>query len=318
VTTVDRRPVVVITEVTDVDPGPGAALLESHGFEVVVLPEGIPTGGGAAPLPGRAAEALAAIVGFAPVGGDELDRFPSLRMVCTTSTGVDMVDASAAAARGVDVVGLGGVSTSEVAVHALALLLAALRELPRGREVVRGGGWTDDLAVVPPDIGALVLGLVGFGRIARETARIARPLFVRTVATDPFVTRPEHGVDLVDLDELLAVADVVSLHLPATEESRGLFSADRIAALRKGALLVNVSRAELVDEDAVVAALDAGHLRGYAADVLDAEPPAADHPLRTHPRAIVTPHMAFLSEASLPRYELGPAQTIVARLGTPG
>jgi len=303
------RPVVVITEVGDLDPRPGIDLLESNGFEVVVLTEGM-----SAPLPARAAEAIAAIVGFAPFGAAELDLFPSLQLVCTTSTGVDMVDVAAAAERGATVVGLGGVATQEVALHALTLMLAALREVPAGRRVVRDGGWTIDLDVTPRPVGELVLGLVGFGRIARETARMARPLFARILATDPFVTEPEHGVELVDLAALLAECDVVSLHLPADDESRGLFSTDRIATMRDGALLVNVSRGELVDSAAVLAALESGKLSGYAADVLDSEPPAVDDALRDHPRAIITPHMAFLSTASLSRYELNPARAIVERL----
>jgi len=307
------RPVVVITEVGDLDPRPGIELLEHNGFEVVVLENGLPSG--ADELPPGAAGAVAAILGFAPFGPAELDLFPSIRLLTTTSTGVDMVDVAAAEVRGVAVVGLGGVATQEVAAHALTLILGALREIPAGRSVVADGGWTVDLAVTPRPIGELVLGLVGFGRIARETARIARPLFARILATDPFVTEPEHGVELVTLDELVAQSDVVSLHLPADEESRGLFSDARIGAMRAGALLVNVSRGELVDSNAVLAALDSGRLSGYAADVLSAEPPAVDDPLRRHPRAIVTPHMAFLSTASLVRYELGPARTIVERLG---
>lgn len=308
------RPVVVITEVGDLDPRPGIELLERNGFDVVTFESGLPQDADAT-LPGRAAEAVAAIVGFNPIGANELDFFPSLQLVCTTSTGVDMVDLGAAGEREIAVVGLGGVSTSEVAVHALTLMLAALREVPTGRAVVRSGGWTVDLDVVPRPIGELVLGLVGFGRIARETARIARPLFARIVASDPYVTESADGVELVPLDRLVAEADVVSLHLPADDKSRGLVSAELIATMRPGTLLVNVSRGELVDSAAVLAALESGHLSGYAADVLDTEPPAADDPLRDHPKAIITPHMAFLSTASLERYEMNPARTIVERLG---
>ncbi len=304
--------VVVITEVGDLDPQPGIDLLERHGFEVVVLQDGLPGDGDH--LPARAGEAIAAIVGFAPFGPTQMALFPALRLICTTSTGIDMVDEAAAAERGVEVVGLGGVATEEVALHALALILSALRELPAGRRVVRDGGWTDELGVTPRPIGELTLGLVGFGRIARETARIARPLFARILATDPFVTAAEHGVELIDLDSLLAGSDVVSLHLPADAGSRALLSGARLSTLRRGALLVNVSRGELVDAAAVRNALDTGALSGYAADVLDGEPPAADDPLRTHPRAIITPHMAFLSTASLSRYELNPARTVVERL----
>lgn len=315
--TADRRtrPVVVITEVTDLDPRAGSELLERHGFDVVTLPgEGLRAGTTAEQLPPRADEAIAAIIGFAPFGAPELALFPALRLISTTSTGTEMVDAEAAAERGVDVIGLGGVATAEVAVHALALILSALRELPQAHRVVSAGLWTSEFAATPPEIGAMTLGLVGFGRIARETARIAGPLFARIIATDPYPTEPSAGVELVGLDELLAQSDVISLHLPATDQSRRMFSEQRIAAMRPGAVLVNVSRGELVDGAAVLAALDSGALRSYAADVLDNEPPAVDDPLRTHPRAIITPHIGFLSVASRVRYERGPAETIVAHL----
>lgn len=218
-------------------------------------------------------------------------------------------------ARGVEVVGLGAVATREVAAHALALILAAVRELPLATGVVRAGGWAVELPVVPRAVDELVLGLVGFGRIGRELARIALPLFARILAVDPAISGPEHGVELVEIERLLEQADVVSLHMPADETTRGMFSAQRIARLRPGAVLVNVSRGELVDGDAVLAALESGALSGYACDVLGAEPPRADDPLRRHPRAIVTPHMAYLSTASLARYERNPARTIVERLG---
>jgi len=311
----DGRPVVLVTEAEDVAPGAGAALLESHGFDVVVLPARIPVEPGA--LPRRARDAIAVIVGLSPIGAAEFDALPALRLLCTTSTGVDMVDLPAAAARGIEVVGLGGVATAEVAVHALTLMLATLRELPAGRAVVTSGGWTSDLGVTPPDIGAFTLGLVGFGRIGREVARIARPLFARILATDPAATEAEHGVELVDLGELLAASHVVSLHLPAGTDTRALMSAERIAAMPRGSVLVNVSRGELVDEGAVLDALDSGRLGAFAADVLDGEPPSVDSTLRDHPRALVTPHMAFLSTASLARYELDPARAVIARLVPP-
>jgi len=313
---VSTAPVVVITEVGDLDPRPAVRILEDGGFEVVVCTDGLPDPSrGSVSLPARAADAVAAIIGFSPFGADQLALFPDLRLVCTTSTGLDMVDQDAARARGVDVVGLGGVATREVATHALALILAAVRELPVGVRIVRGGGWAVDVPVVPRPIETLTLGLVGFGRIGRELARIARPLFGRVLAFDPAAVEEEHGAQLVDLDSLLTQSDVVSLHLPADDTTRGMFSGARLASLRPGALLVNVSRGELVDDDAVLAALDAGALSGYAADVLDAEPPADDHPLRRHPRAHITPHMAYLSAASLARYEQNPALAIVDRLG---
>ncbi|KZE89861.1 NAD(P)-dependent oxidoreductase [Microbacterium sp. TNHR37B] len=301
-------PIAVITDVTDLDVGPARRILEDAGFEVHVLAlDADPT------IPDAARGAVIALAGYAFLGGEFFDALPALRYIGTASAGIDMVDAAEAAARGVVVQPLVGVATEEVAAHALALLLAVERGVLPAAAAVSAGAWSEAYEAVPRRLSERTLGLFGLGRIGGRLAQLARPLFARVIAHDPYLTAAPAGVDeLVDAAALLAASDVLSLHVPLTAETAGVIGASELAALPEGASVVNVSRGELIDSAALIAALDAGSLRGAAVDVLDAEPPAADHPMRTHPRVIVTPHIAYLSERSLEGYEQQPARSAVA------
>lgn len=298
------RPVAVITDVTDLSPAPAIAALEEAGFDVHVLAWDV-----SREVPDAARGAVAALAGYAHLGEDFFAAFPDLRWIGTASTGTDMVDAAAASAHGVTVRPLVGASTEEVATHALALLLAVERGLPEAQAAVRDGLWTDAFGALPRRLRDRTLGVCGLGRIGARFAELAAPLFGRVIGYDPVATVA--GVESVGLDELLASSDALSLHLPLLDATRGMIGAAELARMPRGASLVNVSRGELVDLDAVAAALDAGQLRGVGFDVLDGEPPRIDHPLRTHPRAVVTPHVGFLSDASLRTYEREPAEALV-------
>ncbi|MFF2631876.1 C-terminal binding protein [Microbacterium sp. NPDC058021] len=299
------RPVAVITDVTDLSPEPARRILVDAGFDVEVLRWDVTH-----EVPERARAAVAALAGYAHLGADFFAAFPNLRWIGTASTGSDMVDAVSAAAHGVTVRPLAGASTEEVATHALALTLATERDLRDAQDVVARGQWTDAFERLPRRLSELTLGLCGLGRIGARFAEMASPLFGRVIGYDPSALAP--GVEPVGFDELLAQSDVLSLHLPLLPETRGLIGASEIGRMRPGATLINVSRGELVDLSALAAALDDGTLRGAGLDVLDAEPPRADHPLRAHPRAVVTPHMGFLSATSLRSYECEPAEALVA------
>lgn len=299
-------PVVVITDVTDLSIEPARDILTAAGFDVQVL-----DWGRTHEVPAEARGAVAGLVGYAELGPDFFDAFPDLRFLATSSTGADMIDAGAAAAHDVVVRPLRGASTEEVATHALALLLAVERRLPQAQRVVAAGGWTTSFVSMPRRLNELTLGVCGMGRIGARFAEMARPLAGRIIGYDPVVSAPDAVDEVVSFDELLARSDVLSLHLPLLPETRGLIGATELAALPAGATLINVSRGELVDLVALRAALDDGSLGGAGMDVLDAEPPAADHALRDHPRAIVTPHVGFLSSASLTTYEREPAEALV-------
>ncbi|MDN4613839.1 C-terminal binding protein [Leifsonia sp. F6_8S_P_1B] len=270
----------------------------------------------------EAAEADALMLGYGDVDEEVLEALPRLRMVALASMGFDNVDVVAAARRGVAVSHIVGAATEEVATHALALALDALRGISAYDRSVRAGVWDLEVVPVQPRISGLTLGVVGMGRIGAALAERARPLFGRIVGHDPFLPDDRirrQGVEPAGLEEVLRSADVVSLHLPLTEQTAGLIDADALATMRQEAVLVNVSRGGLIDTGALRAALDAGRLRGAALDVLDTEPPGAGHPLIGHPRAIVTPHAGFRSAAALDDYVRLQAENVLAwaRTGIP-
>ncbi|MFF2388198.1 C-terminal binding protein [Agromyces sp. NPDC058104] len=307
----------VYTDTDDLDPTAAIATLEAAGFEVARLETR-----DADAIVEAAADADALLVGYAPITAEMIERMPRLKLIATLSMGVDMVDVDAASERGIWVANVLGAATDEVAAHALALALAA-RSLTGAQHVVRQGGWRlDDDAdtdPAPPATTESVLGIVGLGRIGRRLAEFARPMFGEILATDPVLpddgpTRAAlaaEGIRRVGLDELLSRSDVVSLHLPLTDETAGLVDDAFLAKLAPGAVLVNVSRGGLVDERALLAALDAGRLAGAGLDVLEAEPPAPHHPFRTHPRVVLTPHIAYRSDRTGREYTARQAANVI-------
>lgn len=217
---------------------------------------------------------------------------PNLKVISRTGVGYDNVDVAAARAVGVTVCYAPEAPMVSTAEHTIALLLAITKGLPAMQARAAAG-----LAGTGPQPGALeldgrVLGVVGLGRIARRVATAALGLGMRVVAADPFVAEAPAGVTMVPLDDLLAIADVVTLHAPATPDTRHLMTTATFAAMKPGAYLVNCARGALVDQHALLAALDTGRLAGAALDVTEPEPLPVGHPLLTHPRVIVTPHVA--------------------------
>jgi len=172
---------------------------------------------------------------------------------------------------------------------------------------------------VPPRLSELTLGLFGLGKIAQQLARMAGPLVARVVAYDPFLGEgwPEPVERLERPEDLVAAADILSLHAPATEATRGLVDAALLARMQPGSYLVNVARGTLVVNDDLVAALDAGQLRGAFLDVTDPEPLPADSALRHHPRVQLSPHTASRSAATLRAYAMLPAEAVLEVLGSP-
>ena len=236
---------------------------------------------------------------------------PRLRVVAAASTGHDHLDLAALAEAGVVVAHTPGYCDIEVADHAIAMIVALLRNLHVGDALVRAGGWSSR-AVGAKRVTGSVLGVVGLGRTGALVAARAAGLGMRVLAWAPRTPQPrarELGVTPVaTLAGLLAASDVVSLHLPLTPETKNLLDADALAAMRPGAALVNCGRGELVDHQALHAALASGRLAGAALDVLDAEPPPADHVAFALPRTILTPHLAWLSpESEYASYEMAAA-----------
>jgi D-3-phosphoglycerate dehydrogenase len=224
------------------------------------------------------------------------------RVISVYAVGTDGVDTAAAAARGIVVANAPTYCTVDVAEHAILLLLAAWRKLPTAQSVARSGDWGLESLRPLRRLQGSTVGLIGFGRIARQAAARLAPFGVELLAHDPAADADEAarlGVRLCPLDELLASSAAISIHVPLTGVTRGLIDARALGLLPAGAIVVNVGRGGVVDEGALLEALDRGHLGGAALDVLATEPPARDHPLLAHERVIVTPHMAYYTEDSL-------------------
>ncbi|WP_235018315.1 C-terminal binding protein [Thermomonospora echinospora] len=278
-------------------------LLEQAGFTVRFARTSAP-----ADIVTAAEDADALLLGYAKVDRSLLDALPAVRIVATQSVGYDMVDLDACRERGIWVTNVPGAATEEVASHALAMTLALLRGLPQLDRDVRAGVW-DGTRHELRRLSEVTVGVVGLGRIGRRYADYVRPLVGRVVGHDPVVTTV-HGVESLELDELLACSDVVSLHLPLTDATRGLLDSRRLGLMRKGASIVNVSRAGLVDHRGLLQCLEEGRVSGAALDVLPQEPPEPNDPLVEHPRVLVTPHAAYLSAASSLDYVLEQARNV--------
>ncbi|GEK79574.1 C-terminal binding protein [Agrococcus baldri] len=312
-------PIAVYTDVDDTDVSLGVALLEHAGFEVRILG----TRDAAAIVEG-ARDADVLLNGYAPITRAMLEAMPRLRLVATMSMGVDMVDLEAAAERGVVVTNVPGAATEEVATHALALLLHAVRQLRFYTGSANPRDWSGRAPRPPRRLSETTLGIVGLGKIGRELARIAGPLFGGIVGCDPLLPETEQtraqleqlGIRRAELAEVRERSHVLSLHLPLTAETERMVDAAFLAAMPDGAVLVNVSRGALVDEAALVAALDTGRLSGAALDVLAVEPPPAGHPLLGRDDVVLTPHVAYFSARTESEYVRIQAQNAVSLLET--
>jgi D-3-phosphoglycerate dehydrogenase len=221
--------------------------------------------------------------------------------------GLDNIDVAAATEHGVLVTNVPDYCVAEVSDHAVAMVLAWTRGLLVADREVRAGNW-DPAAARLRRLSELTVGVVGFGRIGRSTAAKLDALGARVIASDPYATSTD--IPVVELDALLADSDVVILHAPLVAATHHLIGAAQLAAMRPGGLLVNVSRGGLVDTAAVIEALDRGTLGGAAFDVLESEPAVPEGLLR-HPSVLVTPHIAFSSDASLIELRRSAAEEVV-------
>ncbi len=246
-----------------------------------------------------------------------LGDLPDLRLLVTTAMGNAAIDLEAAARRGVVVCGTGMVepATAELT---WALLLALVKDVPRLDAGVRAGAWQQRLATASGlggDLAGAVLGVVGLGKLGQRVARVAQAFDMQVLAwsqhLDPDLAR-SLGVEPTTKDDLLARADAVTLHLKLSERSRGTIGARELALMKPGALLVNTSRGPLVDEAALLAALRSGHLGGAGLDVFDVEPLPDDHPLRTAPRTVLTPHVGYVSTTTYRRFYEDAAEDVAA------
>jgi D-3-phosphoglycerate dehydrogenase len=230
----------------------------------------------------------------APLDRGTIASLARCKAIVRYGTGVDNVDLEAAAQAGIQVANVLDASIEEVANHALALALALLRRVAPLHEATAAGAWPIGAVRGARRISALTCGVVGVGRIGTATASRFEALGCRIVASDPAVQSAPWP--LLPLPELLAQADIVTLHLPLTEDTRHLLGASELAGMRPGAILINVSRGGLVDEAALAHALESGALAGAGLDVFEQEPLPGGHVLCTAPGVLLTPHIAWYSE----------------------
>ncbi|MGO9883545.1 MAG: NAD(P)-dependent oxidoreductase [Solirubrobacteraceae bacterium] len=254
---------------------------------------------------------VALVTGSAPVGAEDVAPYPGLRVVLTCSIGTDHLDTAALHDRGLTVCHTPTYCTDEVADHALACILAGWRELWTLGAAVRSGRW--DSTVQLRRFDAQRLGIIGLGRIGSALASRARALGIEVVGADPYAAAPE-GVELLELETLLATSDAISLHVPGMPGAPPLLGARQIAMIKSGAVLVNLARASLVDLDAVVAALRAGALAAAAWDVWPQEPPATDDERLQTPGLLVTPHAAWSSPQADEAYRVEATDALRAAL----
>src|SRR6185436_19304169 len=226
------------------------------------------------------------------VNAELLDAAPKLKVIGRAGIGVDNVDIPAATARGVVVMNTPFGNSITTAEHAVALMFALARELPAADNSTQSGKWEKN-RFMGVELTSKTLGLIGCGNIGSIVADRALGLRMKVIAYDPFLT-PERaleiGVEKVELDQLLARADFITLHTPLTDQTRNILSAENLAKTRKGVRIINCARGGLVDEVALKAGLDSGHIAGAALDVFQTEP-AKDSPLFGTPGFICTPHL---------------------------
>ncbi|MFP4355563.1 MAG: D-2-hydroxyacid dehydrogenase [Phycisphaerae bacterium] len=233
-----------------------------------------------------------------------LAQLPDLKYIGVSATGINVVDTEAAARRGIVVTNVPAYSTDSVAQMAFALLLELTSRVSQFNDDVRQR-WpkSPDFAyydVPPTELAGLVMGIVGFGRIGQAVAAIAKAMGMTVIVTNRSEIR-DQGVRQVELEELLRQADVVSLHCPQTEQTAGMINAERIQLMKPSAILLNLGRGGLIDEQAVADALNQGRLAGAGVDVLSTEPPAADNPMLSAKNCVITPHVAWATTAARKR-----------------
>ncbi len=249
-----------------------------------------------------------AIAGSEPYTAHELADLPELGLIARTGIGIDAIDLAACTEAGVMVTNTPDGPTTSTAEHTMALMLAVSHELAASAARLRAGSGNYIAQQRSMELAGRTLGLVGAGRIGGAVARMAAGFDLGVLVHDPA------RQDSVPLDQLLARADIVSLHLPVTSETAGLFDTTMLAKMKPGSVLINCARGPIVVTDDLVAALQSGHLMGAGLDVTDPEPLPADHPLLHMDNVIVTPHIASSTIAGRARMERMAAEQVVMAL----
>lgn len=288
--------VVVTWPVYDINGPTTGALLTEAGLGIRLHPR--TSNRTAAELTEILGDAVGVIASTDPFDASVFAACPNLKVIARTGVGVDAIDMDAATNAGVVVATTPGANEEAVADHALAMMLALQRRLAENDTAIREGRWDRAGSLTPSDMYGATIGLVGSGVIGRAVIRRLRGFGSTVCVHDPYLDDAPEGTELVDLPTLLARSDVISVHAPLTESTRGLLGAEAFAAMKPGAYVVNVSRGGIIDEDALAQAIRTGHLAGAGIDTFAREP-IGDSPLRELPTVIMSPHIAGLSHRSI-------------------
>ncbi len=254
---------------------------------------------------------------YAKMTARVIEKLDHCRIIARYGIGVDNVDLAAATRAGILVTNVPDYCVDEVSDHALALILALARRIVVAGRAVGEGRWEVVEHAGIRRLHGQTLGLLGFGKIARMLASKIQPLGMKLLVHDPYL-EPELisrcGGEAADLDRLIADADAISIHVPLSAETRGMIGERELARMKPTAFLINTSRGGIVDEEALAQAVKKGSLGGAALDVLSAEPPPSDHPLRDLPNVILTPHLAFYSRESVIELQTKAAEEVARAL----
>jgi len=264
------------------------------------------------------ADAVALLVQWAPVTASVIGGLRQCRLIVRYGIGVDNVDLEAAKKKGIVVCNVPDYCIAEVADHTVSLALALARQITATHNRLIAGEWQ----IVPPQPALpfceMKFATIGFGRIAREVLKRAVPFGFRRTACDPYVSKEEiekHGVSYATFEEIVGTADLISLHLPLTEQTHHIINKDVLRRMKRGAILINTSRGGLVDTEALAEVLGEGTLAA-GLDVFEKEPLPGDHPLRKCSNVILTSHTAWYSERSVPALQRMAAEEVVRGLTT--
>lgn len=305
---------VAVTDYTFEDLEPEKAILKPTGCRI----ESLKTGKDQAELIALVKDADCVITQFASINSTVIASMEKAKVIVRYGIGVDNVDMKAAAAKGIPVCNVPDYCTDEVADHTLAMILDLVRRLTQNALKVRSGAWGFG---VPLDevrsLKDMTVGLVAFGRIAREVANRLKPFKCRILVFDPVVDAAAiraFGCTPATLDELLKNSDLISLHCPSTDQTKGMINAKSIASMKKGVLFVNASRGTLVNTADLIAALQSGHIAAAALDVTDPEPIPSANPLVKMENVFITAHIASVSTQAIVKLRSDVANTVAFAL----
>ncbi|WP_447774465.1 NAD(P)-dependent oxidoreductase [Variovorax boronicumulans] len=258
----------------------------------------------------RTHDPVAIIVRYGKVGAAVMDAAPSLRVISKHGSGTDTIDKAAASARGIEVVAAVGANAAAVAEQALALLLACAKSVVALDARMHAGHW-DKATHKSLELGGRTIGLVGLGAIGLRFARMADALGMRVLGFDPFASNLPAHVQAVDLATLWRESDAVSLHCPLTEDNRGLLNAQTLAQCKRGVIVVNTARGGLIDEEALLAALNAGQVAMAGLDSFAVEPMAPGHPFQGNKHIVLSPHIGGVTSDAYVNMGVGAAKNLL-------